>query len=230
MPSIEPVAIAILAKAPTPGLAKTRLIPALGREGAALLQARLIARALATACAASTGPVTLWAAPEPADFGELVQKFPIEVTRQADGDLGARMHAAFAARCPAIVIGSDCPALTPEHLRSAADDLRNGTAALVIPAEDGGYVLIALRRPEPGLFADMPWGTAKVMEETRRRAAALGIALHEQAALWDVDLPEDLERMREAGLGELVPPTCAAGEVAGGRPAGGLDDRGPARR
>jgi uncharacterized protein len=205
MSIVEPVAIAILAKAPIAGLAKTRLIPALGREGAALLQARLIARTLATACAAATGPVSLWAAPEESHFRELAQRFPVKLARQVGGDLGARMYAALEPACPALVIGSDCPALEPKHLREAADALREGFDAVIIPAEDGGYVLIGLRQPRPDLFADMPWGTGTVMAETRCRAAKLGLAVRELAPLWDVDVPADLERLREAGLGELVP-------------------------
>ncbi len=205
MSNVEPIAVAILAKAPLPGLAKTRLIPALGREGAALLQARLIARTLATACAAATGPVSLWAAPEESHFRELAQRFPVTLARQVDGDLGARMHAALESACPALVIGSDCPALEPQHLRDAADALRDGCDAAVIPAEDGGYVLIGLRQPRPDLFAHMPWGTGTVMAETRRRAAELRLAVRELAPLWDVDVPEDLERLRQAGLAELLP-------------------------
>ena len=204
MSNVEPIAVAILAKAPLPGLAKTRLIPALGREGAALLQARLIARTLATACAAATGPVSLWA-PEESHFREFAQPFPVKLARQVGGDLGARMHAALESACPALVIGSDCPVLEPKHLRGAADALREGADAVIIPAEDGGYVLIGLRRPQPALFADMRWGTETVMAATRRRAAELGLAVRELAPLWDVDVPDDLERLRERGLGELVP-------------------------
>ena len=206
MSTIEPVAVAILAKAPLPGLAKTRLIPALGREGAALLQARLIARTLATACAAATtGPVILWAAPEESHFHALAKQFPIKLVRQVGGDLGARVLAALESACPALVIGSDCPALGPHHLQSAAAALRDGADAVIIPAEDGGYVLIGLRQPRPDLFADMPWGTEAVMAETRRRAAELRLAVCELAPLWDVDVPEDLDRLRRAGLGDLLP-------------------------
>jgi rSAM/selenodomain-associated transferase 1 len=205
MASVEPIAVAILAKAPLPGLAKTRLIPALGPEGAAVLQARLIARTLATACAAMVGPVSLWAEPEESHFREPARQFPVKLARQAGGDLGARMHAAFEAQCPALVIGTDCPALEPKHLREAADAVRAGSDAVIIPADDGGYVLIGLRRPQPALFADMPWGTDGVMAETRRRAEQLRLAVRELQPLWDVDLPADLERLRQAGLGELVP-------------------------
>ena len=81
---------------------------------------------------------------------------------------------------------------------------------MIIPAEDGGYVLIGLRRPQPALFADVPWGSETVMTETRRRAEKLGLAVRELAALWDVDLPEDLERLRKAGLGELLPGSTSA--------------------
>jgi uncharacterized protein len=206
--TIEPVAIAILAKAPIPGFAKTRLIPALGEAGAAALQARLTERAVATAIAAGTGPVTLWAAPDahhPA-FAELAVRFGVGLACQAEGDLGARMLAALtAANGPALVIGTDCPVLTAEHLRAAADVLRNGTDVAVIPAEDGGYALIGMRAPYPELFADMGWSSAGVMDETRRRLAQLGLTWREPATLWDVDVPEDLARLRVAGLQHLIP-------------------------
>jgi len=202
----EPVALAILAKAPVAGSVKTRLIPALGAEGAAALHARLIERTVATACAAGVGPVTLWvtAAPHPC-FTALASRFPIALAAQPEGDLGARMLAACeAAAGPAIVIGTDCPALTPSHLREAADVLRAGTDVVLIPAEDGGYVLIGSRRPQPRLFDEMTWSTDQVMAQTRRRLADRGITWRELASLWDVDRPEDLARLREAGLENLM--------------------------
>jgi rSAM/selenodomain-associated transferase 1 len=203
----EPVAIAILAKAPVPGFAKTRLIPALGAERAALLQARLIERAAATASRSSVGPVTLWAAPDASDalFQALRVRSGMTLTRQSEGDLGTRMHTAIAAaNGPALVIGTDCAALTSDHLRSAADILCRGTDAVILPAEDGGYVLIGMRAPQAAIFERMGWGTARVLGETRRRLQHLGLTWQEPAMLWDVDLPADLERLRAAGLGELV--------------------------
>ena len=201
------VAIAILAKAPLPGLAKTRLTPALGAHGAADLQARFIERAVTTAQAAAIGPVTLWAAPDqnhPA-FQTLSALFGVALARQSEGDLGARMLAALtAARGPALVIGTDCPALTAEHVRASADVLRDGCDAVVIPADDGGYALIGTRRPQPSLFDDMQWGTASVMAETRRRLSRAHLIWREPARLWDVDAPADLERMRREGLASLM--------------------------
>jgi len=195
---VDPVAIAVLAKAPVPGLAKTRLAPALGDDGAAALQERLTARAVATACAAETGPVTLWATPDPshASFRALAERYPIALATQPDGDLGARMLTAIrAANGPTLVIGTDCPALAPDHLLAAATHLRNGIDAVLIPADDGGYVLIGMRKPQPAPFADMTWSTDTVAAETRRRMARLNLSWREPARLWDVDRPEDLARL-----------------------------------
>jgi rSAM/selenodomain-associated transferase 1 len=203
----ERVAVAVLAKAPVAGFAKTRLIPLLGGERAAVLQARLTARAVATACAAAVGPVTLWAAPDESHpaFQALGAQHGIALACQVDGDLGARMLAAVAAAGPCLVIGTDCPSLTTEHVRNAADILRSGSDVVIIPADDGGYVLIGMRKAQPALFSDMPWSTPGVMDETRRRLRQLGLAWQEPATLWDVDVPEDLARLREVGLQDLIP-------------------------
>jgi glycosyltransferase A (GT-A) superfamily protein (DUF2064 family) len=69
-----------------------------------------------------------------------------------------------------------------------------------LPTEDGGYVLVGLRNPQPALFDAMPWSTADVMPETRRRLAQLGLAWREPAVMWDVDTPADLARLRTSGL------------------------------
>jgi uncharacterized protein len=202
----EPVAVAVLARAPVAGQAKTRLIPALGADGAAALQERLIERTIQTACAAAIGPVTMWTTPAPHPcFAALTSRHRVALALQPEGDLGVRMLAACAAaNGPAIVIGTDCPVLTPAHLRQAAGVLREGTDVVVIPAEDGGYVLIGSRRPQPGLFAAMTWSTDTVMAETRRRLAQEGLTWREPAQLWDVDRPEDIARLRDAGLGQLT--------------------------
>ena len=201
----EPVGLAILAKAPLPGLVKTRLVPALGPQGAARLQRALVARTVETACRARTGPVTLWTSLDPDHelFTALASQFDLRLARQPDGDLGARMLAAIGAG-PTLVIGNDCPALTPHHLREAAAALRNGNDAVVIPAEDGGYVLIGSRQPQPNRFSDMTWSTDTVMAETRARLAQDGVTWCELPSLWDVDRPEDLARLHAAGLAHLL--------------------------
>ena len=202
----DTVSIAVLAKAPIPGRVKTRLAMLLGSEGAATLHARLVAHTVETAVAAATGPVTLWATDErDALFRDLAQRFSLTVARQPEGDLGVRMHAAFAqANAPTLVIGSDCAALTPAHLRDAAEVLRGGSDVVVCPAEDGGYVLIGLMRPVPELFSGMTWSTDTVMVETRNRLRHLGLSWREPIQLWDVDRPTDVRRMRREGMTELL--------------------------
>jgi hypothetical protein len=203
----DAVAIAILAKAPLPGLSKTRLAPALGIDGAAALQARLIERAVETARAADIGPVTLWAAPDQDHplFQTLAALFGVALARQPEGDLGARMLAAIAAaHRPVLVIGTDCPALQPAHLCAAADALDAAIDVVTVPVEDGGYALIGMREPQPALFADMAWSTAGVMAETRRRLARASLSWREPARVWDVDLPADVERLRREGLMSLT--------------------------
>jgi hypothetical protein len=187
--------IAILAKAPVPGFAKTRLIPAIGAHAAAILQERLTEQTVASAVGASIGPVTLWCAPAPShpSFIDLARRFSISLKRQPEGDLGTRMLAA-SGNGPTLVIGSDCPALAPLHLRAASEALADADVVL-IPAEDGGYVLIGTRAPCPDLFTGMTWGVDTVLAQTRKRIAALGLKAVELAPLWDVDSEGDLARM-----------------------------------
>jgi rSAM/selenodomain-associated transferase 1 len=188
---MPPTDIAILAKAPVPGFAKTRLIPAIGAHAAAVLQERLTERAVATARDAALGEVTLWCAPDTRhrSFRDL----GVALRQQPDGDLGARMLAAFGAR-PTLVIGTDCPALTAAHLRDAVGALATHDVVL-IAAEDGGYVLIGARAPHPELFVEMTWSVPSVLAETRARIAALGLTSRELPPLWDVDTEDDLARM-----------------------------------
>ncbi len=198
----EEVGIAVFARAPVAGACKTRLIPALGADGAAALHARMTERTIACARDAAVGPVSLWCAPDTAH--PAFQRFTdISLHPQTGDGLGARMLAAFAAQAPGaplLLIGTDCPALAAGHLRACADGLRDGDDAVFLPTEDGGYVLIGLRAPQPDLFSDMPWSTDRVMPLTRQRLQRLGLRWREPATLWDVDTPDDLVRLRAAGL------------------------------
>lgn len=190
--------VIVFARAPVPGAAKTRLIPALGADGAARLHARLVERALATACAAGIGPVELRCAPDAAHpfFAACAARFGVASTAQGDGDLGARMHRALAAGLPAVLVGSDCPTITPDYLGNAAKALGGDCELVFGPAEDGGYVLVAASRIRPEAFAGIPWGGPAVMAAQRSRLRALGLRWTELAPLWDVDRPDDLERLR----------------------------------
>jgi len=201
----EPVAIAVFARAPQAGHAKTRLIPSLGPEAAARLQEAFILRTLHTALDAGLGPVSLWCAPETCHpvFQGCQADLGVELYSQCEGDLGRRMADAFhrlVPQGPVLLIGTDCPALTPAHLIEAARHLREGGQAVFIPAEDGGYVLAGLRQPLPFLFEGISWGGTDVMEATRELLRQAGIIWRETAVLWDVDLPCDLQRLQSSGL------------------------------
>lgn len=189
----------MFAKAPVAGLAKTRLIPALGAEGAARLHAGLVERTLRTALAAAAARVELWCAPDCSHpfFAGWASR-GVKLHAQPEGDLGERMAAFFRAapeHGPALLIGCDCPSLTPADLREAERSLREGADAVFVPVHDGGYVLVGLSRFVPQLFADMPWSTSEVMALTRARLAAAGLRWIELPMRHDIDRPEDLRRL-----------------------------------
>jgi len=92
----------------------------------------------------------------------------------------------------AIIVGSDCPALTPAHFRQAFTALKAGNTATLIPALDGGYVLLGLSQLNRRLFEDIQWGTAEVLSATRARLKSLYWTWEEFAALSDIDTQQDL--------------------------------------
>lgn len=193
--------ISVFAKAPVAGAVKTRLAPLLGAQGAADFHAQCVARTLAVATAAGVGPVELCCAPDARDpfLAACALEHKVGLTEQAAGDLGWRMHSAIGAGLArhrgVMVIGTDCPALGARDLCAAAAALDAGADAAIAPAEDGGYVLIAARRSDPGLFAGVAWGTDRVMSQTRANLGALGWNWRELATQWDIDRPEDYQRL-----------------------------------
>ena len=192
--------VQVFARAPVSGEAKTRLIPRLGAEGAAEMQLALTEQALAIAHEAGIGPVELWCSPDLShptfaaheDCGTALRS-------QGKGDIGERMHRAISSALRAgdmpVLIGSDCPSLTAQDLRDAATALERGADVALVPAEDGGYVLIAARTCSHSLFDAIDWGTSRVMEQTRGRLRELGFRWKELEQRWDIDRPEDYDRL-----------------------------------
>ncbi|GAA0794226.1 TIGR04282 family arsenosugar biosynthesis glycosyltransferase [Marinobacterium sediminicola] len=196
------IRIIIIAKEPKPGFAKTRLIPALGDQGAAELADRLLKHTVSQALAAALGPVELCVTPDvQAEYWRHWEdEDSLELTRQTDGDLGLRMLTAaeqgIARGTPVMLIGTDCPALDATRLRRMANDLMQRDACLC-PVIDGGYSLLGLCQIDPSLFTDIPWSTSKVAALTRERMRQLHWTWTESEPLWDVDEPEDLLRLQE---------------------------------
>jgi len=188
--------VVIFAKAPVAGLAKTRLIPLLGAEGAARLAADMLEATVAHAIDAGHGQPLLCVTPDRDDPAWLgLVPAGVAVCNQGPGDLGQRMSAAARRLIEAgervVLIGTDCPALDGAALSAAAARLDTHDA-VIIPAEDGGYVLLGLKRFHPSLFADLAWSTDQVAGETMARIAALGWSLFVGEPLRDVDEPGDL--------------------------------------
>jgi rSAM/selenodomain-associated transferase 1 len=195
--SVVSETLIIFTRYPEPGRTKTRLMPELGANGAAALHRALVKRTLSTARKASkardlileihhTGamvPMRAW-------LGSQWEYRP-----QAAGNLGARMLASLAAAPgPAVLIGTDCPDLTPEVLVGAFAALQDCDVVLG-PAADGGYYLVGLNSARPEIFKNIPWGSAQVLSSTRERLIEAGLRWHEMATLSDIDRPEDLARV-----------------------------------
>lgn len=180
--------VVLFTRFPTPGQAKTRLIPALGEKGAAALHRRLTERTVAAVQAsglrleirstgASTNAFEAWLATN-------------SIVDQGEGDLGARLAMA-GPPYPTIFIGSDAPDISAPLLRDAADALAH-SPAVIGPAKDGGYWLLGLACEVPGVFDDIDWGTCAVFAQTRARLTACGIDPVLLPELQDCDRPEDL--------------------------------------
>lgn len=193
--------VIVMAKAPVAGYAKTRLIPTLGSDGAARLAERLLERAADQALKAALGPVEICCAPHTRHraFERLAGQEGVALTDQGDGDLGARMARALGRALSgsvrrALLIGTDAPALDASVLRHAAAELDRHDAVFV-PALDGGYALIGLRRSVPSLFDGIAWGTSSVMAATRERLVQARLRHAELAPVHDIDEPADLTRL-----------------------------------
>jgi rSAM/selenodomain-associated transferase 1 len=190
--------ILIMARAPRPGEAKTRLEPLLGPDGCARLQTELIRHTTRWVAGTTASAWLAFTPPDSrAELGGLVPR-RVRLFPQGSGDLGARMRAATELvsrrhHGPLIVIGTDAPELGPVHLRFAERALASGHDACLVPALDGGYALIALARPAPAAF-DLPpeaWGGPDVLALTMMALAAAGCATALLEPVRDLDTPAD---------------------------------------
>ena len=186
--------LVVFGRSPDPGRVKTRLIPVLGATGAARVYTRLLARTLEAAVAVAGRRAEFWYPPDSEPGGaDWARRFGLAGRIQQGHDLGQRMYHALTATAdqPVVLIGSDCPGYTPAYLRMAFRRLATADAVLG-PAEDGGYVLLGVHRPDPSLFVGIPWSTDRVAGMTRARLAALGWRFCELPTQRDIDRPADL--------------------------------------
>ncbi len=202
----------VFTRYPEPGKTKTRLIPLLGPDGAAELQRRMTEHIIARAKELQVNrPVSVEVRYEGGSkhlmrewLGPYIPSLP-----QGRGDLGERMARAFGEAFQAgmnrvVLVGTDIPGIKAHTLLKAFETL--GYADLLLgPARDGGYYLIASRQANAQLFADIPWGTGKVLERTKQTADGLGLSTVLLETLDDVDRPDDLRLWEEATKGMVGP-------------------------
>lgn len=203
--------ILVFAKAPIAGGVKTRLLLSMTPERVVSFYKNLVLHTLKTAVESGIGSVELWCAPSTNHpfFHQCAKIFQIPLFCQPKGNLGKRMaHAIDESLQRAsftILIGTDCPSLTPNDLKEAKESLIQGYQVVLSPAEDGGYVLIGLSQFHPILFEGISWGSSSVLNETRERLQRLGWRWKELSERWDIDRPEEVERLRKEGYSNLIP-------------------------
>ena len=190
----------IFAKPPIPGFAKTRLIPALGEQESAKLHGRLVLHTLSKVSVEKTWDVQLWCAGDIGHdfFQSCMSQFAVTLHCQSGQNLGERMFNAFEYALQnykrVVVIGTDCPLLTANTIEQAFLHLEK-QLVVINPAEDGGYVLLGLNKVNMRIFEDVSWGTSEVAQQTMSNLKQLDWKVAVLPVLWDVDLPQDLEKL-----------------------------------
>ncbi|MBC7751683.1 MAG: TIGR04282 family arsenosugar biosynthesis glycosyltransferase [Candidatus Saccharibacteria bacterium] len=196
----DKVRLVIFAKYPKVGQVKTRLIPAIGAEGAVKLANLMLRHTLDQALQSQVGEIELCVSPDSNSYEwqsiHLTQN--IYLTDQGNGNLGQRLTRA-AQRVveegkAVIFIGTDCPALNAAMLKEVVIQLEKYDAVM-IPASDGGYVLLALKHFDHSVFMDIQWSTSSVASDSLTKIKALGWSVTLLPVLHDIDEPEDLNKL-----------------------------------
>ncbi|MDC0598738.1 TIGR04282 family arsenosugar biosynthesis glycosyltransferase [Gammaproteobacteria bacterium] len=189
--------VLMFAKEPVAGKVKTRLITSLGADGAKDLHIQLLQRQIDVLEHSSLCHKQLWVNANPQH--SVFKKFSGERKRQSGADLGEKMcNAAKSALQDfkqVVIIGSDCPDIDEAYLQQALEALVSGNDVVLGPAQDGGYVLVGLSRLIPEIFEDVSWGSEKVLRQTQSRLQANNIVWQELPERFDIDRPEDLEKL-----------------------------------
>jgi uncharacterized protein len=208
------VAVAIICKTPSPGKSKTRLSPPLRPEECAVISSCFIADLAGTIAELSENGDALGYAvyTPPGSEEELLCLLPpgFGLVPQGEGDLGRRLDQGITdllaqGHAGAILVNSDSPTLPRRILRAAVEALKSGDNAVISPALDGGYTLIGLSRPHPGLFEDIPWSTGKVYALTLERARAIGVPVITIDPWYDVDDAQSYAMLKDELDGRPLP-------------------------
>lgn len=190
----------IFAKAPVAGKVKTRLHPQYSPEQAAIIHQQLLEFTVSSLCRLTDVDVQLHCSPDQTHnfFQYLRAQYKITLKQQSDGNLGEKMsNAMFNALLDyqsVILIGADIPAIDANYVSTAFENLKSNPT-VIAPAEDGGYVLVGLTKPQPTMFDHIEWGSSKVLQQTIDQLnPEIPILLD---TLWDVDRAEDVKRFNK---------------------------------
>mgnify|MGYP000035123756 CR=1 FL=1 len=199
-PLREDVCLCVFARAPVWGKVKTRLMRYMDAESACQLHRQLIDECLSRTVTKDLWSSRLWSTDTEDEFIATMSKnYSMSLHKQQGSDLGQRMAHAVKATLQSyrhvVLIGTDCPGLDAGYIETVLQHLQAGADCVLGPAEDGGYVMLALSAYDDSLFDDIEWGSSRVLAATRQRIKSLGWQCHEMPVLWDVERPEDYERL-----------------------------------
>ncbi len=198
----------VFAKAPLLGEVKTRLQPDYSVEQSLALHKKLVINTLTSISNSTEFDVELCCAPNRQHmfFLDCENRFAVKLNDQLGEELGERMAFAFSSALQlyekVIIIGTDCPELDEIYIKEAMQAL-DKFDSVIGPAEDGGYVLLGLRKFSAELFSGFSWGSDTVLEQTRKVLNDLAWSSQELGIMHDIDRPEDLHRYKNL-LNEII--------------------------
>jgi len=192
--------IIVFCKAPIAGQVKTRLMPHLSAEQAVDVHKTLTHGVLSLLSKSQLFPIQLWCSPDTQHsfFTQCAQRYDVSLQGQQGRDLGERMHhainTALESSSKVLLIGTDCPSLTIDDFEFASNALIQNNDIVFSPAEDGGYVMVGMIKPQPLVFCNMTWGHENVFNDSQSRATKAGLNLIQTRQHWDVDTFNDWQR------------------------------------
>jgi rSAM/selenodomain-associated transferase 1 len=198
VPAAAAARLCVFARAPVLGRVKSRLGAAIGDQAALDVYLRLAEDTLSRLAEVPGVRTELWLdGPADSVVRQWCRRWRLPLRKQRGEELGQRMYQAMMdsleAELRGLVVGTDCPPVDAAYVVRAVEALRHHDLVLG-PAEDGGFGLIGLARPAPGLFAGVRWGGAAVLHDTLVNAIASGLRVCLLPQIWDVDTVDDWRR------------------------------------
>ena len=195
---MNPATVALFVRPPVPGRVKTRLAATIGDRFSCTLYRAMVLDVLRAVQASGLELRLFHDGSDSQQLPPAWRRAAAAVRPQVDGDLGARMAAAFvdgfAAGCDRVLLaGSDLPGLDSATFRVAAESLEQYEAVL-LPTRDGGYGLFGLRATafSPSFFTDIAWSTDRVLAATLLRLHRAGVRVQLLPVQQDIDTSDDL--------------------------------------